>query len=51
MLADAYDAMTSERPYKKAMSKAQAIAEIKNNSGSQFDPAVVEKFLQIVDRI
>ncbi len=51
MLADAYDAMTSGRPYKKAMTKEEAIEEIKKNSGSQFDPLVVEGFLKIVDRI
>ena len=39
-LADSYDAMTSERPYRKAFSKEQAIAEIKRNSGKQFDPNI-----------
>lgn len=48
-VADAYEAMTAERPYRKAFSKEQAIAEIKKYSGEQFDPTVVEAFLKVVD--
>jgi len=44
-VADAYDAMTSDRPYRSAMSKETAIARLKGASGSQFDPRVVEAFL------
>ncbi|MFC1864300.1 HD domain-containing phosphohydrolase [Chloroflexota bacterium] len=40
-LADAYDAMTSERPYRKAMSNKTAFAEIEHAQGTQFDPEVV----------
>jgi len=40
-VADAYDAITSERPYKESMGKARGIAEVQRSSGSQFDPAVV----------
>jgi len=47
-LADAYDAMVSGRPYAKAKTKAEAIEEIKKNSGTQFDPAVVEVFLKAI---
>jgi putative two-component system response regulator len=51
-LADAYEAMRSARSYRKIpLSKEEAIAEIKKNSGGQFDPKVVEVFLRIVDRL
>jgi putative two-component system response regulator len=46
-LADAYDAMTSDRPYRKALPAEQALQEIKNSSGSQFNPTVVAAFLKI----
>jgi HD-GYP domain-containing protein (c-di-GMP phosphodiesterase class II) len=39
---DAFDAMTSRRPYKSPMSPADAIAELRLCAGSQFDPAVIE---------
>ncbi len=45
-VADAYDAMTSERPYRKAMTKKEAIRELKNCAGSQFDPAIVKIFIK-----
>jgi len=48
ILADAYDAMTSDRPYRKAMSKEEAKKELKKYSGIYFDPKVVETFLKIV---
>lgn len=44
-VADAYDAMTSDRPYRRAMSKETAIARLKAASETQFDPQVVEAFL------
>lgn len=43
-VADAYEAMTSERPYKKLRTPEQALEEIKRCSGTQFDPAVVLAF-------
>lgn len=46
-VADTLDAMTSDRPYRRAMSFARARAEIKNESGHQFDPGVVQVFLAI----
>jgi putative two-component system response regulator len=46
-MADAYDAMTSDRPYRKALPLEQAIKEIRDNAGKQFDPAVVAAFLKI----
>ena len=38
---DAYNAMTTDRPYRKAMSREDAVAELRGNSGTQFDPQVV----------
>lgn len=46
-VVDAYDAMTSDRVYRKAMTRERAFAEIKRNSGTQFDPQVVEVFLEL----
>ena len=45
-VADSFDAMTSDRPYRGAMPAARAVAEIKRCSGTQFDPAVVKAFLR-----
>jgi putative two-component system response regulator len=45
-VADAYDAMTSERPYRSAMSRKEAVDEIKRCNGTQFDPVVVTAFLK-----
>ena len=39
---DAYDAMTNDRPYRKALTHEAALAELEHGSGTQFDPAVVE---------
>ncbi len=44
-VADAYDAMTSDRPYRPALSQVDAIAEVERCSGAQFDPDVVEVFV------
>ncbi len=46
-VADAFDAMTSDRSYRPAMSAEEAITEIQKCSGTQFDPAVVRTFLKI----
>jgi len=45
---DAYDVMTSGRPYKKAMTKEEALAELETNKGTQFDPKVVDIFINEV---
>jgi HD-GYP domain-containing protein (c-di-GMP phosphodiesterase class II) len=50
LVADAFDAITSHRAYQVALSVDFAISEITNNSGTQFDPAVVEAFLAVIDR-
>lgn len=44
-VADAFDAMTSDRPYRPALAPADAIAELEQCSGAQFDPDVVEVFV------
>ena len=44
---DAWDAMTSDRPYRKALGREKAIAELQKGAGTQFDPAVVEAFLKV----
>jgi HD-GYP domain-containing protein (c-di-GMP phosphodiesterase class II) len=45
---DSYDAMTTNRPYRKALPKEVAIAELNKGSGTQFDPKVVKAFLEIL---
>jgi putative nucleotidyltransferase with HDIG domain len=50
-VADALDAITSDRPYRKAHGFAEAREEILQCSGTQFDPAVVEVFLKIPDEL
>ncbi len=47
-IADAYEALTSDRPYRKAYSKENAMKMLKNASGSQFDPKIVNAFLKIL---
>jgi HD-GYP domain-containing protein (c-di-GMP phosphodiesterase class II) len=47
-VADAFDAMTSDRPYRKAIPFDQACQEIVDGAGSQFDPSVVDAFTAIV---
>lgn len=46
-VVDAYDAMTSDRPYRNALSKSDAMAELRHQAGAQFDPHVVEAFEQL----
>jgi HD-GYP domain-containing protein (c-di-GMP phosphodiesterase class II) len=50
-LVDAYDAMTSDRPYRAAMPHQEAMAEIIANAGTQFDPTVTEAFTAVLERI
>ena len=46
-VADVFDALTHERPYKHAWSVDEAVAEIRRGSGSQFDPTVVDAFMRL----
>jgi hypothetical protein len=46
---DAFNAMTTDRPYRKALPLAEAIGELRNEAGKQFDPAVVEALVGIVE--
>lgn len=49
LVADAYDAMTTDRPYRDSIGHADALAELKKNSGTQFDPEIVEAFLSLIN--
>jgi len=49
-VADVFDAMTHERPYRKALRREEAIAELERGAGTQFDPAVVRAFLTLIKR-
>ncbi len=49
-IADVYQALTSDRPYHKAFSKAKAIEMIKKSSGTQFDPHIVNNFLAVIKK-
>ncbi|MBI3824340.1 MAG: HD domain-containing protein, partial [Planctomycetes bacterium] len=50
-IADAFDAMTSDRPYRKGMSPEVAFAEVEKMCGKQFDPEAAAAFLAIKQRI
>ena len=47
-IVDAYQAMTNERPYRGAMSKEEAIEQLRSRRGSQFDPILTDKFINMV---
>lgn len=46
-VADAFDAMTSDRPYRSGMSVAKALSILRDGAGSQWDPSIIELFTQI----
>ena len=48
-VCDTYDAMTSDRPYRKALSHEIAIQEIRDHSGTQFDPEVATSFVELIN--
>lgn len=49
-IADSFDAMTSERPYRKELPAAVVLAELRKCSGNQFDPELIEVFIAIAER-
>jgi hypothetical protein len=48
-VADSYDAMTTDRPYRKALSRSEAIEELQRNADTQFDPTVVGVFIHLLN--
>ena len=48
-MADAYDAMTADRPYRKGMSNEVAIDEIKKGAGTQFDPTIAKVMITLIE--
>jgi putative nucleotidyltransferase with HDIG domain/PAS domain S-box-containing protein len=49
-VADAFDSMTSDRPYRPASAREYAISELKRCSGTHFDPKIVEAFLKVLEK-
>lgn len=47
-VCDAYDAMTTDRPYRAALAEAQAVAQLEEGAGAQFDPEAVREFVSLV---
>ena len=50
-IADAYDSMTTDKPYRKGLSRKGAFAELRRCSGTQFEPELVERFIQVAQTI
>ena len=48
-VADVWDALTRDRPYRKAWSKEKSLDYIRENAGKHFDPQVVEQFLNLME--
>src|SRR6476469_3941662 len=46
-IADAFDAMTSDRPYRRALTRVEALAEVERCAGTQFDPEIARIFLEL----
>jgi putative nucleotidyltransferase with HDIG domain len=49
-VADAFDAMTSDRPYRRALTHREAVAEVERCAGTQFDPEIARVFLELFAR-
>lgn len=49
-MADSYDAMSSNRVYRSKLSKEEIEEELRRNSGTQFDPEIVEVFLKFLNK-
>jgi two-component system, cell cycle response regulator len=49
-VCDAFDAMTTERPYRQPITEDEALAELRRCAGTQFDPMVVEAFCRVIAR-
>jgi HD-GYP domain-containing protein (c-di-GMP phosphodiesterase class II) len=49
-VCDAFDAMTTERPYRDPIPEVEAIRELRQCAGTQFDPMVVEAFCRVLAR-
>jgi diguanylate cyclase (GGDEF)-like protein len=50
-IADAFSAMTAARPYREALPHERVVDELRKGAGTQFDPSLVKRFLEIVDQI
>jgi HD-GYP domain-containing protein (c-di-GMP phosphodiesterase class II) len=49
-VADSFDALTSDRPYRRGLGRERAIEIIKEGAGGQFDPKVVQAFLSLMNQ-
>ena len=49
-ICDAYDAMVGERPYRKSLSKQEALKELRRNAGTQFDPSIAQACVEAITR-
>ncbi len=48
-VVDSFDAMTTNRPYRKAMDTEKAITLLRGNAGRQFDPEITERFIDLLE--
>ena len=49
-VVDTWDAMQTDRTYRDALTRSEAIRELKENSGTQFDPEIVDLFLGMIEK-